>query len=465
MVVCGTLQLTWDGNMAEIVQGLFGVSPEQLNAQRQQAMQKQAMDYSQLNPFQRATYGIGMGAQQLGTAVGGMLGGVDPEMAKIQQRKQLLQGLDITNPASLREKAMAFMQANDYQAAQELSNKAAELEKTATEKSKQEAITLKDLAAAKHYGVTADKSVAAERSRNTIRDLEVKLSNNETLTAPELAGARWLLAQESKPRTFQDPQTNQLITIPGLNIEEAAPNLAKLLAGEKGAQPPAAGVTGAVGGIKVTETPSSLAKQAVAEIDKAKAVDYLQNTVSEYAGTKQTIKDTIEAVSPWTAGYGSLLSILPTSDALTVSTNLGTIKAAFGADKIKEMKLQSKTGATGYGSLAVKELEGIQATVASLDPKMKPADLKKNLQKINDHYTKWEELVGRDISRTQATPTVVETSKPSYVPPTKQVAAPAPAASSMTRSREDVISKTMSANPGKSREAVEAALKAQKIIQ
>ena len=461
MAVCGIVQLTWDGNMAEIVQGLFGISPEQLNAQREQQLRERAQQYAQLDPFQRAASSMYQGGSRLGGAIAGMMGGEDPEMQKIRQRKQMLQGLNIADPASLRSKAMEFMQANDYQAAQELSNKAAELEKAATEKAKTESMTKKDIAQAERYGKETDKTVAAERNRNAIRDLEVKLANNEPLAAADVAGARWMLAQESKPRTFQDA-SGQLITIPGLNIEEAAPNLAKLFATEKATNPPA---TGTAGNITITETPTSLAKAAVADVEKAKAVDYLQNTLSEYAGTKSTIQDTIKAVSPWTAGYGSLLSALPQTDALTVSDNLGTIKAAFGADKIKEMKLQSKTGATGYGSLAVKELEGIQATVASLNPKMKPADLIKGLKKIDGHYTKWEELIGRDISRTQATPTITETSKPSYRPPQPAVAAPAPAASSMTRSREDVIAKTMQANLGKSRAAVEAALIKQNIIK
>ena len=60
--------------MAEVVNSLFGITPESLMAERENALQQQAMQYAKMDPFQRATAGIYAGANRLGGAVGGLLG-------------------------------------------------------------------------------------------------------------------------------------------------------------------------------------------------------------------------------------------------------------------------------------------------------------------------------------------------------------------------------------------------------
>ena len=127
--------------MAEVVNSLFGITPESLQAQRDQALQQEAMQYAKMDPFQRATAGIYAGANKLGGAIGGMLGAQDPEMMRMQQRQQLLQGIDIGDPKALRERASAAMQNNDYAAAQQLTTRADEIEA-------KRASTAKDVAAA-----------------------------------------------------------------------------------------------------------------------------------------------------------------------------------------------------------------------------------------------------------------------------------------------------------------------------
>lgn len=127
--------------MAEVVNSLFGITPESLQAQRDAALQAQALQYAKLDPFQRATAAIYSGANRLGGAVGGMLGAQDPEMMRIRQRQQLLEGADISDPKVLRERATIAMQQNDYAAAQQLASRAMDIEA-------KQASTAKDLAAA-----------------------------------------------------------------------------------------------------------------------------------------------------------------------------------------------------------------------------------------------------------------------------------------------------------------------------
>jgi hypothetical protein len=75
--------------MAEIVQSLFGVSPESYQQAQQQRADAQALQYAQLTPFQQANYAIGRGANMLGGAIGGALGGQDPELQRITLRQQI----------------------------------------------------------------------------------------------------------------------------------------------------------------------------------------------------------------------------------------------------------------------------------------------------------------------------------------------------------------------------------------
>ena len=75
--------------MAEIVQSLFGVTPESYQQAQQARMDAQALQYAKLDPFQQANYAIGRGANMLGGAIGGALGGQDPELQRITMRQQI----------------------------------------------------------------------------------------------------------------------------------------------------------------------------------------------------------------------------------------------------------------------------------------------------------------------------------------------------------------------------------------
>jgi hypothetical protein len=81
----------------DIVQTLFGITPE--GYQRQQAAEadRRALAIAQLNPMQRAEFNIGRGAYQLA----GALGGTDPELARISLRQSVARDIDYTNPESV----------------------------------------------------------------------------------------------------------------------------------------------------------------------------------------------------------------------------------------------------------------------------------------------------------------------------------------------------------------------------
>jgi hypothetical protein len=92
--------------MASEILGLF-TSPEDYQMRQQQAQQNRALQFAQLNPFEKASYGIYQGAGQLGQAVGGLFGMEDPQLRKISMRQQMLTGaggaprINLNDPGSM----------------------------------------------------------------------------------------------------------------------------------------------------------------------------------------------------------------------------------------------------------------------------------------------------------------------------------------------------------------------------
>lgn len=87
--------------MAEIVGGLFGVTPESLMAQREAALAQQAQQFAQLSPMQSAQAGFYTAGNRLAGAAGGLLGAQDPEMAKAAALQGILKQADTTTPEGL----------------------------------------------------------------------------------------------------------------------------------------------------------------------------------------------------------------------------------------------------------------------------------------------------------------------------------------------------------------------------
>lgn len=77
--------------MAEIVQGLFGVSPDILRQQQEKAFLAEQVALSQLDPQQQRFVQMGQAGRAIGRGLGGLLGAQDPVLAKQAAENQLLQ--------------------------------------------------------------------------------------------------------------------------------------------------------------------------------------------------------------------------------------------------------------------------------------------------------------------------------------------------------------------------------------
>ena len=108
--------------MADIVQSLFGVTPEMYQQNQQARADQQALQYAQLTPFQQANFAIGRGATMLGGAAGRALGGEDPELARISARQQISKQINYADPTSIAKGVEMLSAAGDTQGAMMLSD-------------------------------------------------------------------------------------------------------------------------------------------------------------------------------------------------------------------------------------------------------------------------------------------------------------------------------------------------------
>ena len=424
-------QLTARQAPSSIVGGMF--SPEISRAaqmeymqRRQAAMQNEAMAFAQLSPMQQAQFGFYRGGQQLGDALGSALGGQDPQLQRISFRNSIAQQLDMRDPESYFKAATVANQAGDREFANSLVEAGTKIESTMSQ------VQLRKAQAKKAENYQQAQTDSAQK-RASIASLEEKLATDPTYkpSAKELANARFILASESKTRTQIDPLTNQLYIINGLDVNEAAPNLAKYLKSEgivapestttpapaettqpsTAQTPPVATTTPTqpqpvviAKGVTAVPTPASkqkaeelAKKQKVEEEEKTRAVESFEDQISAIQSLRETINTTKGLISPTTTGYGSFLSLLPATDARTLEGNTQTIKNNVALSKLRELKQQSSTGASGLGALNMKEFDAIQGIIASLDPKSK--NYASDLNKVDAFFSRAEELMQKQSVR------------------------------------------------------------------
>ena len=130
-----------------VVQGMFPEVDAMQRALYQQkqneAMQAQAMQYASLNPMQQAQYGLYLGGQQLGGAIGGALGAKDPQLQMIGLTQQIAQGTDLSNPQSIYQAAQKFAQIGNLPLATAYADRAKVLQESLAKTGKEAAEAVK----------------------------------------------------------------------------------------------------------------------------------------------------------------------------------------------------------------------------------------------------------------------------------------------------------------------------------
>jgi hypothetical protein len=112
--------------------GLF-TTPEQYQQNQLAQFQNRAAREVQLDPFQQAALGARTAGYQFGQAVGGALGGQDPQLQLIARRQQILGMIDPSNPDSYAQAIQMALQGGDTQTAFILRNEMMKAQQQAQE--------------------------------------------------------------------------------------------------------------------------------------------------------------------------------------------------------------------------------------------------------------------------------------------------------------------------------------------
>lgn len=106
-----------------------------------------------------------------------------------------------------------------------------------------------------------------------------------------------------------------------------------------------------------------------------------------------------ESTNAWSTGWGSLLSLIPESDAKAWEQRKTTVVSAMALDKMMELKAASPRGSTGFGALNEKELEVLQTHVAALNQANKAPEIKGAIRRIKNHLIRIKKNIIDDRKR------------------------------------------------------------------
>ena len=104
----------------DIVPTLFGVTTDSYRQTQQDRADAKALQFAKLDPFEQANYAIGRGAYGLAGAVGGALGGQDPELQRITRAQQIAGQIDFNNDDSMTQGILELNNAGDPRSAMQL---------------------------------------------------------------------------------------------------------------------------------------------------------------------------------------------------------------------------------------------------------------------------------------------------------------------------------------------------------
>jgi len=202
--------------MAEnIVAGLFGLTPQMYGEQQRRSALREGIDLAKLTPGEAGAAMTYAGARGLGGAIAGALGVEDPQMKKMSQRNQLLQQLDVNDPESFVSVAKQAANLGDGEFAVGLIDKAKSLAESQSKIALNQAQTLKAL--------QPEKLTGDERYIQALRVVETKLQKGEKPTLTELANANISGQMLSKPRSYLDQASGQMITQAATDPSKAFP--------------------------------------------------------------------------------------------------------------------------------------------------------------------------------------------------------------------------------------------------
>lgn len=370
--------------MAEIVGGLFGVTPEALMAQREQALAQQAQQFAQLSPMQAAQAGFYTAGNRLAGAAGGLLGAQDPEMAKAAALQNIMKQANPTTPEGLASLAQALAQQGFGQQAMAAMDQArqAQLQAAQVGKTKLEEQRL-TLSAAKEDAMT--KELAALPPYATQEDyLKVVTKYGDAKTIlPTLQASMDRAAQRQQQVDLQKERLQAQIDLArerGATQQQIAQmqiegrnQIAQLTASLKG---PSAAV------LKAQEKADKIAEGQAGLADTVSVAKTLVNDIADMGGMTTTSKGAL----------ANLMTSLGTGTVGQAGARLVGTSTQAKRDELNSVRLQlfnAVKEATGMSSTQLNSNVELQTWLKSLgsDTMSKEANLA-ILNNIENRYLK-----------------------------------------------------------------------------
>jgi hypothetical protein len=113
-----------------------------------------------------------------------------------------------------------------------------------------------------------------------------------------------------------------------------------------------------------------------------------------------TIERALGNVGHTTAGIGgAILGRVPGTGATDMAGDIDSLQAVLSFTELQKMRENSPTGGA-LGGIAVRELDLLAATIASLKQEQSPERLKENLTRIQTHLHNWKDTMQEAYSRT-----------------------------------------------------------------
>lgn len=177
----------------DIVQSLFGVTPQAYQQAQQDRADAQALQYAKLDPFQQANFAIGRGATGLASALGGALGGQDPQLQMISARQAIAKQINYNDPTSIQQGVRMLSEAGDTQGAMMLADVARQAQSEIAQTGQRQAAALASQASA-----TRERTQASPKEVQLAKEVAL-LSGPEGSPQYNAAYASSLQSQISKP--------------------------------------------------------------------------------------------------------------------------------------------------------------------------------------------------------------------------------------------------------------------------
>lgn len=309
--------------------GLFGLTPEQVQAQRNQQLDASAMQYAQLDPYQRAAMGMYQAGGRLARPVAGMFGMVDQQEEQARMMQEAQRGMDLSTPEGHIEAARKMAAMGNTGLASELVNRGRDLAlkqaqtKAALSKSALDEANATELPKMRHEEKIMQLQMMAEQYKQ--RSLDSRYSADQRAEAAK-------------------QHNDVLLAIAGM--KQAAP----------------------LTPMQMQKLKTEMATNKAATEQVSSDADYVENAADRLLGNKEKGINPHPGLSGMTGLQAYLLSApkssLTSGDAKAAETILSEIK---GRTASLGRAIQSQSGK--LGNMAVQEWKIVSDSLAALDPK------------------------------------------------------------------------------------------------